>query len=161
MFLQMQCYGNGRMLRLEVAGRRPGGRAKRRFMHVVKEDVESVGARDDDAEEEAADWLWPIAEGNSPKPKMLSFEPIRQRRFCQTPRPVHLHVCDSFNSFLREFRNAITLILKKNKTKKTVMTCTVIDRSSAVSLCAVLPLSSAEGLSFNKISSSERLRRRR
>lgn len=51
MFPQMQRYGNGKMLRLEVAGRRPGGRANRRFMHVVKEDMELAGAREDDAEE--------------------------------------------------------------------------------------------------------------
>lgn len=38
------------MLRLEVSGRRPGGRAKRRFMHVVKEDMKLVGARGEDAE---------------------------------------------------------------------------------------------------------------
>lgn len=34
-----------------MAGRRPGGRAKRRFMHVVKEHMKLVGAREDDAEE--------------------------------------------------------------------------------------------------------------
>lgn len=34
-----------------MAGRRPGGRAKTRFMHVVKEDMKLVGAREEDAEE--------------------------------------------------------------------------------------------------------------
>lgn len=33
------------MLRRELAGRRPGGRARRTFMDGVKEDVEMVGVR--------------------------------------------------------------------------------------------------------------------
>ncbi|CAF96781.1 unnamed protein product [Tetraodon nigroviridis] len=39
-----------RMLRLELPGRRPRGRTKRRFMDVVKEDMKVVGAREEDAE---------------------------------------------------------------------------------------------------------------
>lgn len=37
------------MLRLEVAGRGPGGRAERRFMNVVKEDMRLVGVIMEDA----------------------------------------------------------------------------------------------------------------
>lgn len=50
----------------EVAGRRPGGRAKMGFTVAVKEDVKSVGTRGEDAEAEmkAGDWLWP---GKQPK----------------------------------------------------------------------------------------------
>lgn len=34
-----------------MAGGRPGGRAKMRSMHVVKEDMKLVGVREEDAEE--------------------------------------------------------------------------------------------------------------
>lgn len=37
-----------RMLRLEVGGRKSGGREKRRFMGVVKEDMKLVGMREED-----------------------------------------------------------------------------------------------------------------
>lgn len=35
-----------RIVRRELAGRRPGGRARRTFMDGVKEDVEMVGVRE-------------------------------------------------------------------------------------------------------------------
>ncbi|KAF7646447.1 hypothetical protein LDENG_00187620 [Lucifuga dentata] len=40
-----------RMLRLELPGRRPRGRPKRRFMDVVKEDMKLVGVREEEAED--------------------------------------------------------------------------------------------------------------
>ncbi|KAF7658937.1 hypothetical protein LDENG_00005840 [Lucifuga dentata] len=40
-----------RMLRLELPGRRPRGRPKRRFMDVVKEDMKLVGMREEEAED--------------------------------------------------------------------------------------------------------------
>lgn len=39
-------YISGGMLRVEVAGRRPGGRAERRFMDGVKDDKELVVVRE-------------------------------------------------------------------------------------------------------------------
>lgn len=39
------------MLRRELAGRRPGGRAERTFMDGVKEEMEMVGVKEEDAEE--------------------------------------------------------------------------------------------------------------
>lgn len=52
-----------------MAGRRPGGRAKRRFMHVVKRGHE-VGwcerrRRRGSGKTEAADWLWPSLKGTA------------------------------------------------------------------------------------------------
>jgi hypothetical protein len=43
-------YIGKRMLNLELPGRRPRGRPKRRFMEVVKEDMKAVGLRKEDAE---------------------------------------------------------------------------------------------------------------
>ena len=40
-----------RMLRLELPGRRPKGRPKRRFMEVVKEDMKLVGVKDEQEED--------------------------------------------------------------------------------------------------------------
>ena len=40
-----------RMLRLELPGRRPRGRPKRRFMDVVKEDMKVVAVREEEAED--------------------------------------------------------------------------------------------------------------
>ncbi|KAF7659468.1 hypothetical protein LDENG_00297190 [Lucifuga dentata] len=39
------------MLRLELPGRRPRGRPKRRFMDAVKEDMKLVGVREEEAED--------------------------------------------------------------------------------------------------------------
>lgn len=52
------------MLRRELAGRGPGGRARRTFMDGVKEDVEMVGVRErrgcrGEGEVEAGDWMRP------------------------------------------------------------------------------------------------------
>lgn len=44
-------YLSRRTLRLEVGGRRPRGRPKRRYMDGVKEDMRSVGLREEDAED--------------------------------------------------------------------------------------------------------------
>ncbi|KAF3697499.1 hypothetical protein EXN66_Car013179 [Channa argus] len=44
-------YISRRMLRLELPGRRSRGRAKRRFMDVVREDMKLVGVREEDAED--------------------------------------------------------------------------------------------------------------
>ena len=44
-------YIGSRMLRLELPGRRPRGRPKKRFMDVVKEDMKVVGVRKEDAED--------------------------------------------------------------------------------------------------------------
>lgn len=45
-------YISGRTLRLELAGRQagglPGGEPKRRFMHVAKENMKTVGEREED-----------------------------------------------------------------------------------------------------------------
>ncbi|XP_016321114.1 uncharacterized protein LOC107672441 isoform X3 [Sinocyclocheilus anshuiensis] len=49
-------YIGKRMLRLELPGRRPRGRPKRRFMDVVKEDMKVVGLREEDAEGDRARW---------------------------------------------------------------------------------------------------------
>ena len=46
----MACRINGRMMRLKMPGRRPGGRPKRRFMDAVKEHMKLVGVREEDAE---------------------------------------------------------------------------------------------------------------
>lgn len=51
-----ECLGGGRTLRLELAGRRPGGGARSRFMDVVKEDMELVGVRGEDAEDCRVRW---------------------------------------------------------------------------------------------------------
>lgn len=59
-------YISGGMLRVEVAGRRPGGRTERRFMDGVKDDKELVvvreggrgGGREGAGAMEADDWLW-------------------------------------------------------------------------------------------------------
>ncbi|KAF7669317.1 hypothetical protein LDENG_00206530, partial [Lucifuga dentata] len=40
-----------RMPRLELPGRRPRGRPKRKFMDVVKEDMKLVGVREEEAED--------------------------------------------------------------------------------------------------------------
>ncbi|KAF7667879.1 hypothetical protein LDENG_00044320 [Lucifuga dentata] len=40
-----------RMLKLELPGRRPRGRPKRRFMDVVKEDMKLAGVREEEAED--------------------------------------------------------------------------------------------------------------
>ena len=45
-------YIGRRMMRLELPGRKPRRRPKRRFMDAVKEDMQSVGVREEDAEEE-------------------------------------------------------------------------------------------------------------
>ena len=39
------------MMRLELPDRRPRGRPKRRFMDAVKEDMQLVGVREEDAED--------------------------------------------------------------------------------------------------------------
>ncbi|KAF7641470.1 hypothetical protein LDENG_00280470 [Lucifuga dentata] len=39
------------MLRLELPGRRPRGRPKRRFMDAVKEDMKLVDVREEEAED--------------------------------------------------------------------------------------------------------------
>ena len=44
-------YIGRRMLRLELPGRRPRGRPKRRFMDVVKEDMKVVGVKEKEAED--------------------------------------------------------------------------------------------------------------
>ena len=44
-------YIGNRMLRLELPGKRPRGRPKRRFMDVVKEDMKVVGVREEDAKD--------------------------------------------------------------------------------------------------------------
>ena len=44
-------YISRKMMRLELPGRRPRGRPKRRFMDVVKEDMKLVGVRDEDEED--------------------------------------------------------------------------------------------------------------
>ncbi|XP_013866635.1 uncharacterized protein LOC106519479 [Austrofundulus limnaeus] len=44
-------YIGRRMLRMELPGRRPRGRPKRRFMDGVKEDMKVVGVREEDAED--------------------------------------------------------------------------------------------------------------
>ena len=49
--VQRSEYVGRRMMRLELAGRRSGGRPKRRFMDVVKEKLKSVGVREEDAED--------------------------------------------------------------------------------------------------------------
>lgn len=45
-------------LRLEAASRRSRGRPARRFMDVVKEDMELIGVGEV-GEMKAGDWLWP------------------------------------------------------------------------------------------------------
>lgn len=62
MFLRERRGAEGRIRRSEVAGGRSAGRAERRFMGVVQEDVEEVGVGEEDAAEqqgytEADDWL--------------------------------------------------------------------------------------------------------
>ncbi|OKP64685.1 hypothetical protein A8A03_01925 [Escherichia coli] len=44
-------YIGKRMLRLELPGRRPRGRPKRRFLDVVKEDMRIVGVGEEDTED--------------------------------------------------------------------------------------------------------------
>ena len=44
-------YISRRMMRLELPGRRSGGRPKRRFMGVVTEDMTLVGVREEDVED--------------------------------------------------------------------------------------------------------------
>ena len=44
-------YFSRRMMRLELPGRRTGGRTKRRFKDVEKEDMKLSGVREDDAED--------------------------------------------------------------------------------------------------------------
>ena len=66
-------YIGRRMLRMELPGRRPRGRPKRRFMDVVKEDMRVVGVREDEAEDRVR-WKQMIRcaatpEGKSPKEK--------------------------------------------------------------------------------------------
>lgn len=46
---ESKCLGRG-MLRLERAGRRPGGREKRALVNAVREDLKSSGVRGEDAE---------------------------------------------------------------------------------------------------------------
>lgn len=41
-------YTDGRMLRMELPGRRPRGRATRRFMDAVKDDMKLVGVNAED-----------------------------------------------------------------------------------------------------------------
>ncbi|KAF3697472.1 hypothetical protein EXN66_Car013152 [Channa argus] len=53
-----------RMLRLELPGRRSRGRAKRRFMDVVREDMKLVGVREEDAEDRVR-WRQMIRCGDS------------------------------------------------------------------------------------------------
>ena len=45
-----QWYIGGRMLEMELPGRRRRGRPKRRFMDAVKEDMQVVGVRVEDTE---------------------------------------------------------------------------------------------------------------
>lgn len=62
-----------RILRRELAGRRPGGRARRTFMDGVKEDVEMVGVREEDAEGRAR---WRQAIGCDPRREEESIAPV-------------------------------------------------------------------------------------
>ena len=61
-------YISGRMMRLELPGRRSRGRPKRRFMDVVKEDMKLVGVREEDADDRVR-WRWMICCGD---PEMKS-----------------------------------------------------------------------------------------
>ena len=44
-------YVGGRMLKTEPPGRRERGRPKRTFMEVIREDMQIVGVREEDAED--------------------------------------------------------------------------------------------------------------
>ena len=46
-----QEYVGGKMMEMELPGKRKRGRPKRRFLDVVKEDMEEVGAKETDIED--------------------------------------------------------------------------------------------------------------
>lgn len=50
-------YISKSMLRLELADRRPRGRAMRSFIDAVKENMKLVGVRVEDAEDERVRWM--------------------------------------------------------------------------------------------------------
>ena len=52
-----------RMMRLDLTGRRPGGRPERRFMDVVKQDLKVAGVRGEDADD-GVRWRRMIHYGN-------------------------------------------------------------------------------------------------
>lgn len=56
--MNRRAIANKRQLRLEPAGRRSGGRARGRFTDEAKEDVELVGVRDAEADEEGWRVRW-------------------------------------------------------------------------------------------------------
>ena len=74
-----QEYVGRKMMVMELPGKRKRGRPKRRFLDVVKEDMEEVGAKETDVEDRTVwrkkdDTLWlPLIEGKGRKEKKKRF----------------------------------------------------------------------------------------
>ena len=57
-------YIGRRILRMELPGKRKWGRPKRRFNHVVKEDIAEAEGTEEDAEDRTK-WRWKIFTGET------------------------------------------------------------------------------------------------